>query len=200
MIQEDGIWNTAIKIQKNTDGTATVTITQGKMMNYMTTVKFDGVEMTKNVASADAVSGTWTAVLSKEKVANLTVGNKILLDMTYTVPNMFTHNVQALAVIKSINEVGSGKESGSNGTTTADKKITDVVAPAQAVSTDPHNSSSSSDSSISLSADSSVKSSEMTLPQTGESNYSYASILGVLALITAVGLGGTLLSIRRSGK
>lgn len=200
MIQEDGIWNTAIKIQKNTDGTATVTITQGKMMNYMTTVKFDGVEMTKNVASADAVSGTWTAVLSKEKAANLTVGNKILLDMTYTVPNMFTHNVQALAVIKSINEVGSGKESGSNGTTTTDKKITDVVAPAQAVSTDPRNSSSSSDSSVSLSADSSVKSSEMTLPQTGESNYSYASILGVLALITAVGLGGTLLSIRRSGK
>ncbi|MBZ2405687.1 LPXTG cell wall anchor domain-containing protein [Liquorilactobacillus hordei] len=78
--------------------------------------------------------------------------------------------------------------------------MTDVVAPAQAVSTDPRNSSSSSDSSVSLSADSSVKSSEATLPQTGESNYSYASILGVLALITAVGLGGTLLSIRRSGK
>ncbi|KRN29901.1 LPXTG cell wall anchor domain-containing protein [Liquorilactobacillus mali] len=202
MIQEDGIWDTTIKIQKNADGTATVTITQGKMMDYMTTVKFDGVEMTKNVASADATSGTWTAVLSKEKAADLTAGNKILLDMTYTVPNMFTHNVQALAVIKSITG-GTSVETDNDGkaaTTGGNGDIEDVVAPAKAVSTDPSDSSSSTDGSVNLSADSSVKSSGTTLPQTGESNYSYASILGVLALITAVGLGGTLLSIRRFSK
>ena len=194
MIQTDGIWSDAIKIQKNSNGTATVTITQNKMMNYMTKVTFDGVEMTKNVTSANATSGTWTGVLSKEKAADLKVGNKILIGVSYTIPNLFTHNVQALAVIKSITEgTDEATTSDSAKTTTTTKDIEDVTAPTLAVAADVSSSSASVDSPA-------KQSSKSTLPQTGEANYSYASILGVLALITAIGLGGTLLSVGRFRK
>ncbi|MFT8477178.1 MAG: LPXTG cell wall anchor domain-containing protein [Liquorilactobacillus sp.] len=194
MIQTDGIWSDAIKIQKNSNGTATVTITQNKMMNYMTKVTFNGVEMTKNVTSANATSGTWTGVLSKEKAADLKVGNKILIGVSYTIPNLFTHNVQALAVIKSITEgTDEATTSDSAKTTTTTKDIEDVTAPTLAVAADVSSSSASADSPA-------KQSSKSTLPQTGEANYSYASILGVLALITAIGLGGTLLSVGRFRK
>lgn len=200
MIETDGIWDPNIKIKKNSDGTITVTITQNKMMNYMTTVKFDGIEMTKNSSSTNATSGTWTAILSKEKAADIKVGNKILLNISYTIPNMFTHNVKALAIIESLATTLADDSNTNSQETIANNsnEKNDELAPLSAVGADNTANTKAIDNVATLLDTASAN--NKTLPQTDEENSMYATVLGLLTIISAVGLSITIFSVGRFRK
>lgn len=190
MIQSDNIWSDNILLEKNDDGTVKVTLLQPRLMDYMTSVSFAGVSMVKHVTSTnDAVkgSGSWTAILSKEQATKLKVGNKIAVQVSYTVPGAFTHNESALVVIKSIT-AGQPKDVTSI-VKTASSGTTDQLAPVVAVTGKPSISSMSN-----TAAPAAVDTTSLTgsknkkfLPQTGNSGSLFLTILGIMVLaITAI--------------
>jgi LPXTG-motif cell wall-anchored protein len=190
MIQSDNIWSDNILLEKNDDGTVKVTLLQPRLMDYMTSVSFAGVSMVKHVTSTnDAVkgSGSWTAILSKEQATKLKVGNKIAVQVSYTVPGAFTHNESALVVIKSIT-AGQPKDVTSI-VKTASSGTTDQLAPVVAVTGKPSISSMSN-----TAASAAVDTTPLTdsknqkfLPQTGNSGSLFLTILGIMVLaITAI--------------
>jgi LPXTG-motif cell wall-anchored protein len=208
MIQTDGIWSDQISLKDNGNGTVTVTLTQPKLMNYMTSATFDGVTLDKHVASATAQSGSWTAVLSKSQVDKYKVGSKIVAKVSYTIPGAFTHNESVLVVIKGI---AQGNGTGADKPTATGTTSDDQLAPDKAATSDqlaPNVAATSDQPAVktgSLSTDAApvsaatlplaVGSNQKVLPQTGNSGSLFLTILGIMVVALATIIG--IFSLRR---
>ncbi|KRM06051.1 hypothetical protein FC89_GL000918 [Liquorilactobacillus ghanensis DSM 18630] len=205
MIQTDGIWSDQISLKDNGNGTVTVTLTQPKLMNYMTSAAFDGVTLDKHVASATAQSGSWTAVLPKSQVDKYKVGSKIVAKVSYTIPGAFTHNESVLVVIKGIAQgnddkpAAAGKTSGDqlapDKAATSDQLAPNVVATSDqpAVKTGSLNTDAAPVSAATLPL--AVGNNQKVLPQTGNSGSLFLTILGIMVVALATIIG--IFSLRR---
>ena len=135
-----GIWSKNIKLVKHADGTVTVTIKQPKMLDYMSSLYFDGVQMKKvkqgNGAKDAPGYGYWIATLPAAKANDLKKGNTVVVSMAYTVPGVFTHNVKANVVIKKI-VTGAVQDDQNPGGTDAKKDQGNNQIPVTSVSNDP---------------------------------------------------------------
>lgn len=107
MIESGGLWNKSVKYTVAPDGSSDLTIKQDKMMNYMTSVNFVGqdnketpLKMTKTIDSEQ--TGSWKVHLDARHTAELKQGNELVLEMKYTVPNLFSHDVNVLMYIDSV--------------------------------------------------------------------------------------------------
>lgn len=205
MIQTDGIWSDQISLKDNGNGTVTVTLTQPKLMNYMTSATFDGVTLDKHVASATAQSGSWTAVLPKSQVDKYKVGSKIVAKVSYTIPGAFTHNESVLIVIKGIAQ-GNDDKPAAAGTTSGDQLAPDKAATSDQLA--PNVAATSDQPAVktgSLSTDAApvsaatlplaVVSNQKVLPQTGNSGSLFLTILGIMVVALATIIG--IFSLRR---
>ncbi|MFT8458924.1 MAG: LPXTG cell wall anchor domain-containing protein [Liquorilactobacillus ghanensis] len=205
MIQTDGIWSDQISLKDNGNGTVTVTLTQPKLMNYMTSAAFDGVTLDKHVASATAQSGSWTAVLPKSQVDKYKVGSKIVAKVSYTIPGAFTHNESVLVVIKGIAQgnddkpAAAGKTSGDqlapDKAATSDQLAPNVAATSDqpAVKTGSLNTDAAPVSAATLPL--AVGNNQKVLPQTGNSGSLFLTILGIMVVALATIIG--IFSLRR---
>lgn len=109
MIETGGLWDKNVKYTVAADGSADLTIKQDKMMNYMAYVKYVGQNPkaqpvdTQKVDNGDD-TGSWKARLTRNQATELKTGADITISMQYTVPGLFTHNVDVLMQIDSIDE------------------------------------------------------------------------------------------------
>ena len=109
MIETGGLWDKNVKYTVAANGSADLTIKQDKMMNYMAYVKYVGQNSkaqpvdTQKVDNGDD-TGSWKARLTRNQVTELKTGADITISMQYTVPGLFTHNVDVLMQIDSIDE------------------------------------------------------------------------------------------------
>lgn len=109
MIETGGLWDKNIKYTVAADGSSTLIIQQEKMMNYMSEVNYIGKDATgKRVAMKKTVvddnNGSWQVQLTPALTAELQAGQDVTVGMAYTVPGLFTHNVNVLVKIDSIDE------------------------------------------------------------------------------------------------
>lgn len=109
MIETGGLWDKNVKYTVAANGSADLTIKQDKMMNYMAYVKYVGQNPkaqpvdTQKVDNGDD-TGSWKARLTRNQATELKTGADITISMQYTVPGLFTHNVDVLMQIDSIDE------------------------------------------------------------------------------------------------
>ncbi|MDF3265940.1 hypothetical protein P2868_14255 [Lactiplantibacillus plantarum] len=109
MIETGGLWDKNVKYTVAANGSADLTIKQDKMMNYMAYVKYVGQNSkaqpvdTQKVDNGDD-TGSWKARLTRNQATELKTGADITISMQYTVPGLFTHNVDVLMQIDSIDE------------------------------------------------------------------------------------------------
>lgn len=109
MIETGGLWDKNVKYTVAANGSADLTIEQDKMMNYMAYVKYVGQNSkaqpvdTQKVDNGDD-TGSWKARLTRNQATELKTGADITISMQYTVPGLFTHNVDVLMQIDSIDE------------------------------------------------------------------------------------------------
>ncbi|KRN87299.1 hypothetical protein IV43_GL001600 [Ligilactobacillus acidipiscis] len=109
MIETGGLWDKNVKYTVAANGSADLTIKQDKMMNYMAYVKYVGQNLkaqpvdTQKVDNGDD-TGSWKARLTRNQATELKTGADITISMQYTVPGLFTHNVDVLMQIDSIDE------------------------------------------------------------------------------------------------
>ncbi len=112
MIETGGLWDKNVKYTVAANGSADLTIKQDKMMNYMAYVKYVGQNPkaqpvdTQKVDNGDDTddTGSWKARLTRNQATELKTGADITISMQYTVPGLFTHNVDVLMQIDSIDE------------------------------------------------------------------------------------------------
>lgn len=110
MIESGGLWDKNVKYTVAADGSADLTIKQDKMMNYMAYIKYGGQNPkaqpvdAQKVDNGDGNTGSWKAHLTKNQMTELKTGADITINMQYTVPGLFTHNVGVLMQIDSIDE------------------------------------------------------------------------------------------------
>ncbi|MCM2587456.1 hypothetical protein NDQ54_15825 [Lactiplantibacillus plantarum] len=109
MIETGGLWDKNVKYTVAANGSADLTIKQDKMINYMAYVKYVGQNSkaqpvdTQKVDNGDD-TGSWKARLTRNQATELKTGADITISMQYTVPGLFTHNVDVLMQIDSIDE------------------------------------------------------------------------------------------------
>lgn len=109
MIETGGLWDKNVKYTVAANGSADLTIKQNKLMNYMAYVKYVGQNPkaqpvdTQKVDNGDD-TGSWKARLTRNQATELKTGADITISMQYTVPGLFTHNVDVLMQIDSIDE------------------------------------------------------------------------------------------------
>ncbi|HJE98359.1 MAG TPA: hypothetical protein K8V00_12155 [Ligilactobacillus acidipiscis] len=179
-----GIWSKKIKLVKNADGTVTVTIYQQKMIDYMSLLFFDGVQMKKIKQGEGAKNvfgyGYWTATIPATKAQNLKVGNKIVVSMTYTVPGVISHSVKAYVAIDSII---TGSENIDNTLNNNDPSETDETTTSTPVGYDQGQNGVPVDG-MPVSADPAL------LPQTGEKEHQDNNALTVGVVMFVVLISG----------
>lgn len=193
-----GIWSKNIKLVKHADGTVTVTIKQPKMLDYMSSLYFDGVQMKKvkqgNGAKDAPGYGYWIATLSAAKANDLKKGNTIVVSMAYTVPGVISHNVKANVVINKI--VTGSVQDDQNGTNDKKDRGNNQI-PATSFSNDPTDGQITSTSVPADGLPVPAPGDPAYLPQTGEQQAANNELtVGLILLVIAVsGIAG--LSIYR---
>jgi len=110
MIESSHIWNKQIKFVKNNDGSVDVTIQQPIMMDYMRSLYFDGVKMQAH--NQNKKSGYWTVRLPASKAKDIVVGNKILVSMSYSAPQLPTSSNEKAWVVIDWIKTGDQKDNG----------------------------------------------------------------------------------------
>ncbi|MBN7274474.1 hypothetical protein GNF18_04880 [Ligilactobacillus pobuzihii] len=109
MIEDGGLWDKNVKYTVRPDGSSDLTIKQDKMMSYMSSVTYLGqneqataIGLKQNKTGKE--TGSWKGHIDAARTAELKQGNKIFLEMKYTVPGLFSHDVKVLMQINSVQE------------------------------------------------------------------------------------------------
>ena len=121
MIESSHIWNKQIKFVKNNDGSVDVTIQQPIMMDYMRSLYFDGVKMQAH--NQNKKSGYWTVRLPASKAKDIVVGNKILVSMSYSAPQLPTSSNEKAWVV--IDWIKTGDQNDNGGDSNNDNNSTE---------------------------------------------------------------------------